>query len=455
MRNNKNISENELKRSLNLVILGVTFGICFFVFINGAPLTGFIRALGVSDFMYGIIMAMPVVGNVVQVFASYYLEASGKRKSLFVVSGFFHRLIWIPIAIIPLVVPISHNSIRIWSISILIAMFSMGNAVSAVSFWSWMGGLVPSEIKGRFFSKRTMICTISSTIAGLIIGKLLGSNPDFERFAIIIIMVVLFGVSDIFCFIWVKDPPMNISKEKTPFFKLFFEPFKNRNYMKFILFIVIWNFGVNFTGPFFNVYMLEYLNMSFFMMAIFAQLAGSVATIFFIRSLGSLVDKYGNKPILSICCTVAVFLPLLWLLATPQNYYIVIVISFISGICWPGIELTSLNLSIWLAPEKNRSIYIANFALITSIFGTIFAFICGGAFMQISKPFFDSLNINLFLSQKLSAFHVMFVITASIRLLALVIFQPRIKEDNAYTVRDVLRDMFSLFDKIGVNTTKR
>lgn len=457
MKNNlkSETSENELKKSLKLIIVAITFGMCFFVFVNGAPLTGFIRALGVSDFLFGVIMAMPVIGNVVQIFASYYLETSGRRKSLFIVSGLFHRLIWIPIAIVPLIIPISHNSIRIWAISILIAMFSMGNAVTAVAFWSWMGGVVPSEIKGRFFGKRAMICTISGMIAGLLIGKLLGSNPSFERFAIIIIIAALFGATDISCFFGVKDPPMNISKERTPFFKLFFEPFKNHNYMRFILFIIIWNFGVNFAGPFFNVYMLEHLKMSFFIMAIFAQLAGNIATILSIRFLGKLVDQYGNKPIQTICCAIAVFLPILWLFATPQNYYIILVINFISGICWPGIDLTTLNLSVWLAPEKNRSIYIANFSLITSIFGTILAFICGGAFMQISKPFFDRINLNFILSQKLNGFHVLFVITALIRLMALTVFHPKIKEENAQPARTVLKDMFSFFDRLSVDVSKK
>jgi len=98
------IAVQELRRSLNLVILGISFGIIFFSVINGAPLTGFIRALGVNDFIYSIIMALPMLSNVIQVFAAYFFENSGHRKSSFLIAGFL-RILWIPAALTPLILP--------------------------------------------------------------------------------------------------------------------------------------------------------------------------------------------------------------------------------------------------------------------------------------------------------------------------------------------------------------
>jgi hypothetical protein len=89
----KTIHSKEIRKSLNLVIIAVAFGMAFTTVQTGPSLTGFIRELGVEDFLYSVIMALPVLGGVTQVFASYILENSGERKRILIVSG----LIQIPV----------------------------------------------------------------------------------------------------------------------------------------------------------------------------------------------------------------------------------------------------------------------------------------------------------------------------------------------------------------------
>ncbi len=415
----------------------------FFVVVGGPPLTGFARALGAGDLVYGVIMAMPVAGGIVQVFASYFLESTGKRKFIFLFFGFIHRFLWIPIALIPLFVPPSHNAFRIWAVTILITISSTANSIVGVAFSSWMGALVPMETRGRFFSKRTMICTITGAIAGMGAGKLLDLMPGFNGYAIVFVTVALFGAADIFCFIWVKDPPMERKTEKLPFLKLLHLPFTNKNYIKLIVFVSVWCFGVNLAGPFFNVYMLEYLNMDFFTISIFCQLLGNVSTIIFIRSWGRVVDLNGNKPVLALCCSILIILPLMWIFTTPQNYYVVLLINFLAGICWPGYEMTTMNMSIWLAPEENRSIYIACYTLVTSSIGVAIAYVCGGAFLEFVRPFFESMSITFVMGQKLSGYHALFILSGLIRLFALIFLLPRVNEDNSRPPLEIVKNITS------------
>lgn len=444
MKSKEKSSISDLRRSLNLVILAITFGQAFFAVIGnplgGAPFTGFIRELGAGDLVYGIIMAMPVVGGILQVFASYFIESTGKRKTLFIIFGLIHRLMWIPIAIIPLLVPMSHKNIIIWSITVLITISTSANSITAVSFWSWMGQLIPMEIRGRYFSRRTMVSTITTVVAGLAVGKFLDIFKGFNGFAIVFVAVAILGAMDILCFFWIKHPPMEIPKEKTPFFKLFSEPFKNKNYMYLVFFVSTWTFGVNFAGPFFNVYMIEHLKMSYLIISLFTQVLASMATIFFIQFWGKLADRYGNKPISRICCTIAVLLPFLWLFATPQNYAILLVMNFISGICWPGLDMANLNMSVWLAPEKNRSIYVACYSLMTATIGIAFAYVCGGAFMEYIRPVLEKLDIPFLLGQKLNGFHLLFIISGLIRLAAITFLLPRVEESSAKPASKVITD---------------
>lgn len=435
------ISRKELVKSLRLVILAYAFGVSFFVVQTGSPFTGFTRLLGAGDLIYGIIMAMPVVGGVMQVFASYFLENTGKRKAIFIGFASIQRLLWIPVAIIPLIIPPDYNVVRIWAVTVLITISSITGSMSSVAFMSWMGALVPPEIKGRFFSRRMAICTFIGALGGMGAGLLLDAVPGFNGFALLYVIAAILGTLDIVCFFWIKDPPMERPSEKIPFTRLFIEPFSNKNYLRYMIFVSVWNFGVNFSSPFFNVYMLEELRMSYFTITLFAQVLGNLTTVVSVHLWGKVADKYGNKTLLKLCGLLVMPLPILWWFTNPENYWIILFINFMSGLTWPGIDIGILNLSIWLAPEKNRSIYIANYTLVTSLFGIALAYVCGGAFMQYTKPLFEQLSIPFFMGQKLSSYHVMFLLTSFMRLISIVVFLPWVHENDSKDLKVLLRNV--------------
>jgi len=445
MGTTNSISGKELRLSLSLVIIGIAIGNGFFVVINGASFTGFTRELGAGDLLYGIIMAMPVIGGILQVFASYYLENTGKRKQLFLISGFIQRLLWIPVAIIPLIIPEKYNYIIIWSVTILITIASASGSINGLTFYPWLGDLVPLEMRGSFFSRRSAISTATGAVAGIAAGLFLDAVQGFRGYAVVFIVAALLGTVDILCFIWIKDPPMTVSERKIPFTELFIKPFRNKNYMRFVLFVSAWNFGMNFSGPFFNVYMLEYLGMSFLKVFLFGQVVSSISTVIFARYWGRIIDKFGCKPVIAICCFVVAFLPVLWIFATPENYLIILLINFCSGIFNPGIDMSALNLSIWLAPDENRSIYVADYTLLTSSVGIALAYILGGAFMQYVKPFIDMLDATFVLGQKFSNYHALFILSGLLRMAALVFMFHRFHEENSQSPLKVLKSMYGSF----------
>ena len=71
-------------------------------------------------------------------------------------------------------------------------------------------------------------------------------------------------------------------------------------------------------GQFFTVYQLQYLGLNYTSF----QLLNAVASLGSLASMplwGYLADKYGNKPILIICCGLVLVPPLLWILAAPDG----------------------------------------------------------------------------------------------------------------------------------------
>lgn len=433
------VKSRELRRSLNLNILAVTFGMVFFTIVGnpvGSPIfTGFMKKLGVGDFIYSVILALPVLGAVSQIFAAYYMENSGKRRMMFLASGILNRAIWIPIALIPLLMHSHAHNAMIWIITLLITISAVAGAVNGVSFNSWMGQLVPSDIIGRFFGLRTLVFTISGAISALVIGFGVDRVKEISGFTIVFIIGGIFGLTDILMFIFIKHPPMKKAEERLSIRHILTEPFQNKNYFRFVLFATVFSFGVNFAGPFFNVYMIEELKMNYFMINLSNQVMASIATILCVRVWGRWADKYGNKPIMLISGFMIILAPLSWMFTGPKQIVMVFVANILAGVGWSGYNLTLFNQSVWLAPEKNRSSYTACFTLMTSTLGTAAAYLCGGVYLQAAKPFFQRHEFHIPLGGTLSAFSVMFLISALIRLVALIAFYPLYKEKNAVSAQ--------------------
>ncbi|MDR3552672.1 MAG: MFS transporter [Clostridia bacterium] len=439
------IDNRELKRSLNLVIFSLGFGMVFFT-VFGVPVgssvfTGFMRKLGAGDLVYSVIMALPVLGAVSQIFASYYLETTGRRKSLFIAAGLFHRLLWIPVALLPLFIGTNMHTACIWFVTVLITASSVAYSINGIAFNSWMGSLVPADITGRFFSVRTLVSTITGAVAAIAVGIFVDRVDSLTGFAIVFIIGALFGVVDIVTFFFVSHPPLIPPEHKPSLRSIFLDPFKNPDYLKVCLFATMFAFAVNVPSPFFNVYMIENLRMNYLVIALSVQIMSSLTTVLCVRRWGVLADRYGNRPIVLVSAIGIAALPLMWMLSSPTFYFMVYVTNFLGGIFWSGYNLAIYNQSVWLAPERSRSAYIACFTMLTSVIGTAFAYICGGYFMQYAGPAVDALRLPFVLGRPLNSYQALFIVSAILRFIAIFVFFPMVREKNASSVSHMVKDV--------------
>lgn len=443
----------ELKRSLELVILGITFGMAYFTVFNGPSFNAFIRTLGAGDFVYSLIMALPILGGVIQIAGSLLMEHSGKRKAIFLGFGLVHRLIMIPVALIPVFVPEVYQDVRITLIVICLLIGSLANAMVGITFNSWMGSLIPSEIKGQYFSYRSMISTISAAVTTLAVGWFLDMVPGYTGYSIVFIIVALFGAADILCFIWVYEPPMVKSEEKLNIKSMITIPLKNRNYRRFMLFAVVWTFGAGISGPFISLYQIEQLKLSFLQISLATQFASNLMTILFIRKIGNLIDRFGMKPVQKLACIIVATLPLLWTLTTPDTYSLAVVIGVLQGLGTPSYDMTALNLSIWLAPEKNRSVYLAFYAMVLALFGTMLGNMTGGFIMETFRPLFPEEGFPYLFDRTLSPYHLLFIATSLVQFFALLVLQPGFSEERSNSLKDLLKHFLRtagvLMNRIG------
>lgn len=430
-------SSISLRRSLNFVILGITFGIVFFNITTGSPIAGLAKAIGFGDLMYGIMLALPVLGGVAQIFASFILEKSKKRKLIFLISGFFHRLPWILIAILPLFFKKGSYTL-LFLLVILMTISSISNSFTNVSFWSWIGDLIPENIRGRFFSRRATISTIVGMLSGLLIGKFLDAHNNMAGFAIIFVIAGIMGMLDISCFLFVKDIPMKEQNYSLSFKSMFVSTIKNTYFRPFIIFFVLWNFGLNIAGPYFNMYMIKDLKMNYFEIILLTQIASNIATILTFPYTGKIVDKIGNRPMLLLATGAISFLPIMWCFTNTHNYrFLVTLISIFAGLLWPIIDMGNNNLILKLSDESQKSMYVAVINLFNAIFGSALPIILGGYLIEDIAPiiikFFDNLGIHVV------NYHIVFFISGILRFCSVLYLRKNVKEPGAKSLKNTIK----------------
>lgn len=159
----KTLSEEEVRRGLRLVVKDGMASQAMATLTSGAFLTAFALVLGAPNVLIGLLSAIPLFAQFLQL-SALFLIGPFSRRSICVWASGIGRSAWLVAALAPLFVP------REVALKVLVGAVAFQAAFAAVSnaSWnSWMRDLVPEEQFGRFFSRRMAITTALAVFLGL------------------------------------------------------------------------------------------------------------------------------------------------------------------------------------------------------------------------------------------------------------------------------------------------
>lgn len=435
----------ERKKGMDFAIYAVMMGMLSTIITTGAAWTGFLRdVIKADDFQLGIIAAVPVAVNTLQVLISYIMEKKKNRRFLFLFFGILGRSLWVLIGLIPYFVPISAGGLRVWAVIVLVAFISSGNCFVNLAFQSLMSDLIPIRIRGRYFSSRQRMSLIVGVLSGLLVSWIM-DHTGMAGYTIVLIIAGISGVADLACYFFFNWPPMENHQspgESTHLFKMVKGVFTNRSYVLLILFYTCWHFSVNLSAPFFNVYMLEYLNMSYTRITLFNQITSNLVTVLFVSRWGRLIDQHGNKPIMQIAGVACIFIPIIWLFVTPSNTWLIVVQSIVNGFFWPSMDLGQQNLSLNLSGEKNRTMYLAVFFACINLVGVALGNSVGGFLVQVPYTALEGVGLQFF-GTTLTKYHYVFITSTLMRLVTIFVILPLVKEEETGGPGQVVNQLLS------------
>tara|TARA_Y100000310_G_C20695541_1_gene825433 strand:- start:3121 stop:5016 length:1896 start_codon:yes stop_codon:yes gene_type:complete len=406
--------------------------------ISGGLLAAFALALGASNFQIGILAAIPLAMQPLQILAVLVIERLRVRKIITIGAYFISYSMWVPIALLPFFLEIPHAG----TVSLLLVLVAIRGAAAAFSnpSWnSWVRDLVPEKIMATVFSDRMRRAFFAAAAVGLAAAFFIDywkkvappENIIFGYSYAMLVAGVVLGLLAIGFLFKIPEPSMVKPEGPRPQIKsLLARPFRDRDFRQLMKFLFFWNFATYLAIPFFVVYMLSRLGLplSFVVgMMVLSQLC----TVLFLRLWEPLINQYGTKVVLSLAASLHLLVILGWVFTSmPEKYFLTIpllvVLHVFTGAAIAGINLASMTLRMKMAPQRHATSYLTGASLMANL-GAGISPLLGGYFadffsvrqLEIGFSWIDPTRMIAFPAFSLTGFDFLFVVAFVLGLLAL------------------------------------
>jgi MFS family permease len=387
--------------------LAMVYGTCV-----ASPLTvSFFRDLGATDMHFALLGGLPMVMLVMQFVGAYLANRVPRRRPWFIGLGIAARLLYVPLALLPLIPGVCECVGIPFLILLVVASSGIGNLVGPI-WLSWMGDLIPRSVLNRFWGGRQRYLMAAWTLAywgvGLFAFRFAHLSPR-HAFPILVVVGGAAGVTDLLLFLRVPEPENLRTSGPSPW-KDLSEPLRHRDYRTLVLFTCLFAATTNLAAVFMQLFVLKVLNLAVWKTTLAWSMYG-VGTALVAPTWGRIADRYGHRPILRVCTVFKPLICLVYLLVTPSTAFLVLTISFFfDSMLNSGNEIAVTGYMLKMAPRENRAMFIAANSALSGIAAGLGG-ILGGVILRYTVNFAPDL-----LGRQWSNYHLLFLISLVLRL---------------------------------------
>lgn len=385
----------------------------------------YLHALGASALQIGLGVSLPALGSAfVQLYTPRALQRFGSRKRLAFLSVLVQGLCFVPFGLMCLL----PGPWRVWPALAAFLVSALAGNLGAASWADWMADIVPRPRRGKFFARRSRVLGVIQLTIAVTAGFML----DHVAGRVLLAFCGIWLVSGLFRTVsaWATlamDEPAPQRSETAPSegFGVFLRELPRNNFGRFALATAGLSLAVNLAGPFFAVYMLRDLQLSYSSYSIL-NLTTVAATIAFLGVWGPVIDRIGAVLPLRLCALVIALLPLPWVLS--QNYAVLLAAQVAGGAAWCGFNLAGFVFYLNNVPPSVRVGRIAHFNALN--LGCISAGAVLGGLIAPHLPGLGGFPL-----------HTIFVLSAVLRVGPALLFQL-VKVDSARSSQAPLERLF-------------
>ncbi len=352
----------------NLIVANITTG-SIGNLIGGNFFTGLLLLLNAGDGLIGFIAMLGYLGNMLQVFSPLLLERFQQRKRFLIgVRIALYLLNVVTIGLIPFL-PAS-DGLRLGLMMCTLMLLHIINALTSPGFQVWHIKSVPESDRAGYF-------TVNSILNGIVVySVILGAGAFVDRFkaagaelaGLTWLRAIAVGLCfvDVFLLTRIKEYPYERSGEVFRPVDLLVRPFREKKYLVSVATACLWSFIANLPGPYFSVYMLKELQVSYSFLNVVNMV--NIPVLLFIAPLWRKrvhrVSWFGT-----LTLAVSLYLVHFFVLpfVTAQTLFLYPIAVIYALLMAPGINLVFANMTYINLPEKDQTNYISFYAAMNNL----------------------------------------------------------------------------------------
>jgi MFS family permease len=351
--------ETDFKRYRPLTYEGVAASVMSSITARFLPLLALY--LGANNAAIGAVVSVPAaVALVGYLPAAMAVEKMKRVKGFCALTSFLSRAVWFLVAFLPFL-PFLED--RMLGLMILVSVSSLTGAFINPAWATLVGNLIPGSVRGRYFGMRDRLSGIFSLVTVFGAGFVLDLLGNGNGFFVLFLIAGIAGVLTTVFFTRVSEVP-NQTMEGAGVVRELRKALRNRVMRRFMLSLLVWQFGVYVAAPFFNVYLVEEMNAPYWWVSTLL-LASGVGGIIMYKAWGGFSDRFGPRMAIIFSAFGACSVPILWFFSGSLNE--LIMIEFMSGVVWAGLNMAYFTYMFEISREGRRSIYSSLFMTVLGV----------------------------------------------------------------------------------------
>ncbi|MBN2300893.1 MAG: MFS transporter [Lentisphaerae bacterium] len=330
--------------------------------ILGMPMLLYLKSLGASGIVLGIMVALLPLTSVLQIPSASFAEKIGYK--ILLVRGWAFRSIFIlGIAIIALMPDKLMPQYRIALVLLMLTCFAVVRNISMCGYWPLITGIIPEELRGKFLSRDTMCMYIAFTVTMLFSSFWIGVFSSKYAFGSIFLYSYLTALAAVVFLRRIPDIQdtenrSNTTQSHPPWMKMLRYP----PFAKYIAFTVAFSASIAAMQVVWVPFMRDSYHASGSLILGISAFSNLIAAIVS-RMTGTTADRFGSRPLLG-CASglIIIWQGLLMAMASgaiPHRTPILfgIILFGAAGFAVTGVASTRLIMGI--VPVMGRSHFFA------------------------------------------------------------------------------------------------